>query len=369
LAQGSRLRLRFTEESFLRPRRTFAIYLMQMYTPTPPTFMASGFDDVVVVGRISLNKKKGKKNLVKIAEKNIEKVESACGFAVKPVPAAPAAAQAVRSAPREVFQKPQPRRARQGAPRAPRPAQRSIADLVPEGPFAELPDTIFATFFIFSGVSGAGRMAATSRDLAALLGARSPVWSYVGCGLGAPLLAEPPRDSLRRWIFGLEGAWLPAFSTYASDAPGAEVLHEVDYLVGGMVAIDRKHAQAVVKIVQVAATRCEDWEAGAGFLLSIAKKIEARSEVFSRNCLLNVREAHMDLRERGVLQRLADIDDGPTFDYFQDAEETAPVDEFLWDGEYEAKEIDPDVNADLAASFLEVLGLRHGNALNPGVAH
>ena len=35
----------------------------------------------------------------------------------------------------------------------------------------------------------------------------------------------------------------------------AEVLHEVDYLVGGMVAIDRKHAQAVVKIVQVAATR------------------------------------------------------------------------------------------------------------------
>ena len=25
--------------------------------------------------------------------------------------------------------------------------------------------------------------------------------------------------------------------------------------------------------------RCEDWEAGAGFLLSIAKKIEARSEV------------------------------------------------------------------------------------------
>ena len=48
---GSRLRLRFTEESFLRPRRTFAIYLMQMYTPTPPTFMASGFDDVVVVPR------------------------------------------------------------------------------------------------------------------------------------------------------------------------------------------------------------------------------------------------------------------------------------------------------------------------------
>ena len=137
-----------------------------------------------------------------------------------------------------------------------------------------------------------------------------------------------------------------------------------------MIATDRKHAQAIVKIVQDAATRCEDWEAGAGFLLSISKKFEARSEVFSRSCLLMVREAHLDLRERGVLQRLADIDDGPTFDYFQDAtDETAPVDEFLWD-EYEAKDpIDPDVNADLAASFLEVLGLRHGNALNPGVAH
>ena len=34
------------------------------------------------------------------------------------------------------------------------------------------------------------------------------------------------------------------------------------------------------------------------------------------------------------------------------------MDEFLWDGEYEAKEIDPDVNADLAASFLEVATLR-----------
>merc|ERR1719163_2609364 len=254
-------------------------------------------------------------------------------------------------------------------------AQRALPkprrNVQPEGPFAELPDTIFATFFTFSGVAGAGRMASACRDLAALLSAQSPVWSYVGCGLGAPLLADPPRDSLRRWIFGLEGAWYPAFSTYAIDAPGAEVLHEVDYLIGGMIATDRKHAQAIVKIVQDAATRCEDWEAGAGFLLSISKKFEARSEVFSRSCLLMVREAHLDLRERGVLQRLADIDDGPTFDYFQDAtDETAPVDEFLWDGEYEAKDpIDPDVNADLAASFLEVLGLRHGNALNPGVAH
>merc|ERR1719482_2025092 len=266
---------------------------------------------------------------------------------------------------------PKPRRNAKPAEKRGRPAEKRVLALVqPEGPFAELPDTIFATFFTFSGVAGAGRMASACRDLAALLGAQSPVWSYVGCSMGAPLLADPPRDSLRRWIFGLEGAWLPAFSTYALDAPGAEVLHEVDYLVGGMVLTDRKHAQAMVKIVQEAAARCDDWEAGAGFLLSIKKKFEARSEVFSRSALLTVREAHMDLRERGVLQRLAEVDDGPTFDYFQDADESAPVDEFLWDGDYEAKDtIDPDVNADLAASFLEVLGLRHGNALNPGVAH
>merc|ERR1719331_2782529 len=321
----------------------------------PPTFMPSGFDDIVVVGRISLNKKKAKKNLVKIAENNVEKVEAACGVSAKP-------AKASAQSPQRELQK--PRRDRKPAPRS-RPAQRSavsLLDVQPEGPFAELPDTIFATFFTFSGVAGAGRMASASRDLAALLGAQSPVWSYVGCSMGAPLLADPPRDSLRRWIFGLEGTWWLAFSAYATDAPGAEVLHEVDYLVGGMVATDRKHAQAMVKIVQEAATRCDDWEAGAGFLLSITKKLEARSEVFSRSCLLN-------LREGGVLQRLADMDDGPTFDYFQDADDSAPVDEFLWDGEYEAKEIDPDVNADLAASFLEVLGLRHGNALNHGVVH
>jgi hypothetical protein len=331
--------------------------------------MPAGFDDIVVVGRISLNKKKAKKNLMKIAEKNVDKVEAACGLSVTAAPpAAPLAAQPV--APR-TQQKPRSRAPR-SRPTPQRGTALDISKVQPEGPFAELPDTVFATFFLFTGVQGAGRMAAASRDLAALLGAQSPVWSYVGCGLGAPLLAEPPRDSLRRWIFGLEGAWWPAFSAYALDAPGAEVLHEIDYLVGGMVASDRKHAQAMVKIVQEAAARCEDWEAGAGFLLSMSKKFEARSEVFSRSCLLNVREAHLDLRERGVLQRLADTDDGPTFDYFQDADgDNAPLDEFNWDGEYEAKtEIDPEVNADLAASFLEVLGLRHGNAPNPlGVAH
>jgi len=331
---------------------------MQMYAPTPPTSLPFGFDDVVVVGRISLNKKKAKRNLVKIAEKHVEKVEATCGISVKA--AQPAAQLAVQ---------PIPQKSRRSKPRS-TPTQRSFVEMVKsETHFSTLPDTIFATFFTFSGVSGAGRMASASRELAALLGSQSAVWSYVGCNLGAPSLGNPPRDSLRRWIFGLEGAWWPAFSSYARDAPGCEVLHEVDYLVGGMVAAERKHAQALAKLAQDAAMRCDDWEAGAGFLLSITKKLEARPEVFSRSCLLVVREAHLDVQERGVLQRLADIDDGPTFDYFQDAPDTStPWDELTWEADA-GKEIDPEVNADLAASFLEVLGLRHGNALHPGPAH
>ena len=42
------------------------------------------------------------------------------------------------------------------------------------------------------------------------------------------------------------------------------------------------------------------------------------------------------------------------------------MDEFLWDGEYESKDtIDPDVNADLAASFLEVTSSASSSSKSP----
>jgi hypothetical protein len=307
---------------------------MQFYARNQMNSAPQGYDDIVVVGRISLNTKKAKRNLVKIAEKNYDKAEAT--FA-KPT------------------QRPRRPRKNTSAPTCTQIVERKAQPSVEL--FAEVPDGVLAAVFLFADTPTVGRMARTCRGLAVLLGPECAVWANIGAGMGAPMFSVSPRDSLRRWIFGLENGWHPAFSAYAVDADACEVLHECDYLIGGMVATDRKDAASLCKIIQDASDRCLDSDAGCGFLLTTVAKMEARPEVFSRNAVVGVKEANLRLRERGILQRITELDDAPTFDYFQEVDEELP-----WEDSEPAKEIDPAVNADLAASFLEVLGLRHGLA-------
>ena len=219
--------------------------------------------------------------------------------------------------------------------------------------FASTPDAVLAAIFLFADITSTGRMARSCRGLAVLLGPESSVWAHIGAGMGSPMFSVGPRDSLRRWIFGLEAGWNSAFSVYAVSADATEVMHECDYLVGGMIVADRKDAGSLCKIVQDAADRCLESDRGSEFLQTTIAKMEARPEVFTRNAVAGIKEASLRLHERGILQRITELDDAPTFDYFQEVDE-----ELEWEDAEPPKEIDPAVNADLAASFLEVLGLR-----------
>jgi len=316
---------------------------MQFYARNPVNFAPQGHDDIVVVGRISLDTKKAKRNLVKIAEKNYDK-----------------ASTAMHCDKVETFAKPQrPRRPRKAPSNAPARTQQIVEHKAQPAAemFATTPDAVLAAVFLFADITSTGRMARTCRGLAVLLGPDSGVWAHIGAGMGSHMFSVAPRDSLRRWIFGLEAGWHAAFSAYALNGDATEVMHECDYLVGGMVATDRKEVGSFCKIIQDAADRCLDSDRGSEFLQTTIVKMEARPEVFSRNSVAGIKEASLRLHERGILQRITELDDAPTFDYFQEDEEELP-----WEDAEPPKEIDPAVNADLAASFLEVLGLRHANA-------
>jgi len=158
---------------------------------------------------------------------------------------------------------------------------------------------------------------------------------------------------------------MSAFTRFAETGEPQEVLHEADFLAGGMVAANRSQAHSLVKLITAAAARCSvGLDQAAEMLLSTLRKAEARPEVFNRTSQLAVREAHLDLRERAVLERLAQ-DDTPTFDYFQmDEEEPAEVAEWEdFEPGVKALDLNADDARDLAASFLEVMGLRHGHDL------
>jgi hypothetical protein len=339
---------------------------MQSFARMPANLLPAG-DDIVVVGRISLNTKKAKRNLTKIADQNARKVMENCGH-VAPTPA-PRAQRNPPSAPEAPVQRTSQRtRKPRSKPAVAVGTVCAVSQVVPvdQAPAVQLlvdmPDAVLAHLFLFTDVQAVGRVATSCHTVYAVMGAQSLVWSALGGMQGLVLRASVPREAFRQALFGLEGNWFKAFSDFAASGEPQEVLQEADYLTGGMVAVDRGQAHGLAKLVAAAATRCDaDLDAAAAMVLSTLKKVEARPEVFTRSSQLAVREAHLDLRERAVLARLAQ-DDAPTFDYFE--EELAAPETTEWeDAEPVEKPLDlePAEARDLAASFLEVMGLRHGH--------
>lgn len=335
---------------------------MQSFARMPANLLPAG-DDIVVVGRISLNTKKAKRNLTKIADQNAHKVMENCGH-VTPAPRAQRNQSVVAEAPIQRTSQ------RTRKPRSKPAAVYAVSQVVPvdQAPAVQLlvdmPDAVLAHLFLFTDVQAVGRVATSCHTVYAVLGAQSAVWSALGGMQGLVLRASVPREAFRQALFGLEGNWLHAFSAFADSGEPHEVLQEADYLAGGMVPVDRGQSHSLAKIVAAAATRCAtDLDNAAALLLSTLTKVEARPEVFNRSSQLAVREAHLDLRERAVLERLAQ-DDAPTFDYFEDEAAEAAPEALEWEdpepGE-KALDLDPAEARDLAASFLEVMGLRHGH--------
>lgn len=333
---------------------------MQSFARIPSSFFPTGTDDIVVVGRISMNTKKAKRNLTKIADQNSRKVFENCGYATSQ--------SAQKDVPSQHSSASTNQRTRKPRTKAP-PAGRTLA-VVQQSKMVEqtatvqllvnLPDAVLAHLFLFTDVPAVGRFATTCHTVHAVLGANSAVWSGLGTMQGLVLRASVPREAFRQAHFGLEGNWLAAFTAFATDGEPQEVLHEADFLTGGMVAANRAQAHALVQLVISAASRCTvDLDEAAVMVLSTLRKVESRPEVFNNKSQLALREAHLDLRERAVLERLAQ-DDTPTFDYFEEEQ----VDEVAeWDEAELVKSLDLDPNdaRELAASFLEVMGLQHGH--------
>jgi len=335
---------------------------MQSFARIPANLLPAG-DDIVVVGRISLNTKKAKRNLTKIADQNARKVMENCGH-VTP------ACRAQRNQPVVAEAPTQRTSQRTRKPRSKAVAVCAASQVVPvdQAPTVQLlvdmPDAVLAHLFLFTDVQAVGRVATSCHTVYAVLGAQSAVWSSLGGMQGLVLRASVPREAFRQALFGLEGNWFHAFSAFADSGEPLEVLQEADYLAGGMVSVDRGQSHGLAKIVAAAATRCAaDLDNAAALLLSTLKKVEARPEVFNRSSQLAVREAQLDLRERAVLERLAQ-DDAPTFDYFEDEAAVAAPEALEWEDAEpveKALDLDPAEARDLAASFLEVMGLRHGH--------
>jgi len=346
------------------------ILTMQSFSRMPSNLLPAGSDDIVVVGRISLNTKKAKRNLHKIADHNARKVVDTFGYDQVYQEPAPSQTKSrfgydhVHEADRQTKSRSRKPRGAKASDRALVVSSTQIVTPVTQTSrsvhlLLDLPDAVLAQLFMFADVAALGRLSTSCHTIHAVLGPQSEVWCALGAMQGLTLRASVPATAFRQALFGLEGNWVAAFSSFAASGEPHEVLHEADYLAGGLVATEKSHAPALVQIITAAAARCTaDLDDAAARVLATLRKIEARPEVFAVKSQRAVREAHLDLRERAVLERLAQ-DDAPTFDYFHQEE----VEEFEWEEEpgVKAVDLDPADARELAASFLEVMGLRHGH--------
>jgi len=226
-----------------------------------------------------------------------------------------------------------------------------------------LPEEVFAAIFGFSGVKGVGVTAPTCQAMAKRMGGcEVDFWRALAgpsvssiCRIS---LKTAPRDAFRRTIFGLEGQWLAPFTSFAATNDAVDVLNEADYLVGGMVAIEKSYASGLVRIILSAAARCiaadnSEFDQAAECVATTVRKMERRTEVFSAAGINDVREAGLELQEKGLLARLEENDTAPTFDYFQDNIDDTPTFDYFQD---EDKEETGD--SELADSFLDLLAPR-----------
>jgi len=160
-------------------------------------------------------------------------------------------------------------------------------------------------------------------------------------------------DGFRKWLFGLQGDWAAAFQAYCTTADPAAALGEAAYLAGGLMRSDGQEVGAFVTAVVCAAQRVEgDWDAATGALGSIAAKATLRVRVFgARGRTLT--EAADALRERALLAKLAE-DEAYDFDPFEE-EEPAAFDEDAVLQDLFAEPKEEPLDHTFAETFLELL--------------
>jgi len=411
------------------------------------TFNFSFDTDVVVVGRVSMNKKKAKKNLQKIATKVVEPMKEVKTVAktvaktvtkatpvvketkvavkeikvtpvvketkvVKAVVAKPAVVKAVvaksvvefstpsskcwadmesdddddfvftvEKAEEMKLEKSKKRTHRGGRSRDKRDAQAlRKAQLVETHStlFSLLPENLLAELFSFNELQVVGVVAVCNRSTRATMWDNALFWNHLGgpsaraaCSV-APLMHVPARDGFRLWLFGLQGDWASAFTTFASTAPVTEVLSEASYLAGGLLMREKESVDELVHAVAGAAARAEeDFEQAELHLASFLRKAQKRTEIFSECALIELSEAKEAIQERSLLARLEVEDDVADFNPFGDDVADVVVEELEEEEDWtqrpraledsdtewmsEHKDEDETLDLDFAQSFMNLL--------------
>lgn len=256
--------------------------------------------DCVVVGHVSLNKKRAKKNLQKIAHGPAATKRASV---TPPASTTPAVVKAEPKRPTQVL-KPQP-----VAPLPQEPALATVFTSLPEGVLGQ----------ILGDLSSIGAMAAVSRDL------KEHVWddaSFWQLKLGAA--ASKPREAFRTQTFKLDGEWLMDFAQLIHTAGPIESLERALAITQGLMPAD-KHAGRFIELLCDLVRKCDATDAAWDLLDAIGLKVAQKEGlVFAAHCLDDLSAAREDLVEAGILQRLDQQVDLDQFDPFEEPAQPEP---------------------------------------------
>lgn len=373
-------------------------------------------DELVVVGRVPMNARNGKRQLRRIAQDNATRADSAgskymsaaTNKAKEPKPVSkpvmkhmPKPAKEQKLANSKPVVKPtkstkeaakEPKRAEWKHEAKERIAPRKSSPSGPALPVAlmALPLEIIAQIVGFDSLAGLGRLAATSRGCHANLWAADSqaLWQDLSHGLYSPSLR--PWNAFRLWRFQLTGDWIRVLCGLG---PLAGLERGLE-LAQGLSHQEHHLLRRCVQQLSTFANACTDTTEALGLVERIIARMELRPEVWGK---LSLWECQGQLRERVILDRLEHAaeqeHEAMMFDYFAPAameeertqlpelEETAnfwteledlevkpSMDDFDFDEGLDCLDVvEPPAIAEaesraLAVEFLECMGIRHGHA-------
>lgn len=261
--------------------------------------------DCVVVGHVSLNKKRAKKNLQKIAHGPAATKRASVTPQASTTPAVVSAEPKI---PKQTIAKPQPILAKP-LPLIQEPALSTVFTSLPEGVLGQ----------ILGDLGSIGAMAAAGRDL------KQQVWedaSFWQLKLGSA--AAAPREAFRTKTFKLDGEWLMDFAEFTHTAAPLAMLERALEITQGLMPVD-KQAGRFMELLCNAVRKCDATDASFDLLDTIGLKVaQKEGTVFAAHCLDDLSAAREDLVERGILQRLDEQVDVDVFDPFEEPAQPEP---------------------------------------------
>jgi len=290
-------------------------------------------DDFVMVGHVSMNKKRAKKKLQKIAHVNAQTMGLEQPAGKWPANKKNGQRQNRNSNTRK--------HASMWIEQSENVVTNVVAELAVEVPevvpsmpemstntfvagLQSCDESLLAQIFSFAGHAAIGAVATTCSTAHSSVWGTTHFWTFLA-GKGG--LDVHNAFSYRQWYFGLESGWCQRFARDA-ELPGnaLDVLERAAFMAGGVTCFDRSDAALFVSAVRGAMLNYDgtDFDEGLDLVESLARKMERRPEVFSLDDIAEIDEIHEDLAERRVMTQLLDERENDAFDfnYFEDDDGT-----------------------------------------------